>query len=311
MSYANTFEWVIGIVNAEDKYLTAERYGNKINAGGLALRQKQKWTVEFNDDESVFIRSYVGSYISVDRLGTVTCETRERGEDEKFMLEYAADGSARWAFRSRKYKYFLAGTGEGINCLAKRASDEDLSLWYTPFAMHPQVTIFSMLGKKFAIADSNHISLAGIKAWGPRALFTMEFTRGKYRFKTSDNRYLSKTGSLVSTQDEGTLFGMEIHLSEDKRLKGLAFKDNDGRYLSATGPSGTLRTNYKVLRKEEFFRLEECHPQVIIVGNGGKTASVGMEVMLKIIRVPTQSEIFQVSILCNLINKCGFNFEWL
>lgn len=311
MSYANTFEWVIGIVNAEDKYLTAERYGNKINAGGLALRQKQKWTVEFNDDESVFIRSYVGSYISVDRLGTVTCETRERGDDEKFMLEYAADGSARWAFRSRKHKYFLAGTGEGINCLAKRASDEDLSLWYTPFAMHPQVTIFSMLGKKFAIADSNHISLAGIKAWGPRALFTMEFTRGKYRFKTSDNRYLSKTGSLVSTQDEDTLFGMEIHLSEDKRLKGLAFKDNDGRYLSATGPSGTLRTNYKVLRKEEFFRLEECHPQVSIVGNGGKTASVGMEVMLKIIRVPTQSEIFQVSILCNLINKCGFNFDWL
>ena len=297
MSRGNSFEWVIGLVNPEGKYLTAERYGNRINAGGLALRRKQKWTVEFNDDETVYIRSFAGHYISVDRLGTVTCENPERGEDEKFVLEYATDGSARWAFRSHKYRYFLSGTGEGVNCLAKQASGEDLSLWYTPFAMHPQVTVFSMLGKKFAIADSENVRLLGNKAWGPEALFTMEFTQGKYRFKTVNNRYLSKDGSLVTTRGEESLFGIEIHLSEDKRLKGLAFKDNEDRYLSATGPSGILKTNYKVLRKDEFFRLEECHPQVVIVGKGGKTASVGMEVMLKIIQVPTKSEIFQVGFM--------------
>lgn len=295
MTSSNTFEWVIGIVNTEEKYLTAENYGNKISAGGAALRQKQRWTVEFQDDESIFIRSYARNYISVDRLGKVTCEAKTRGEDEKFILEYANDGSARWAFRSWKYKYFLSGTGDQINCLAKRASEADLSLWYTPFAMHPQVTLFSMLGKKYAIADSDQVRLIGVKAWGPKALFTMEFTCGKYRFKTANNRYLCKDGSLVDTRDDDTLFGIEIHLSEDKTLKGLAFKDNDDRYLSVTGPSGILKANYKVLRKEEFFRLQESHPQVIIVGSGGKTASVGMEVMLKkITQAPTKSEIFQL-----------------
>lgn len=291
----SSFEWVIGIVNVENKYLTAEGYGNKINAGGSALRRKQKWTVEFHDEETIYIRSYARNYISVNRLGTVTCEARERGEDEKFRLEYATDGSARWAFRSSKYKYFLSGTEDQINCLAKTASEEELSLWYTPFAMHPQVTLLSMLGKKYAIADHDHVRLLGIKAWGSQALLTMEFDRGKYRFKTTDNRYLSKDGSLVKTPGDDTLFGIEVHLSNDKSLKGLAFQDNDGRYLSATGPSGILKTKYKVLRKEEFFRLQECHLQVAIRGAGGKMASVGMEVMLKrMTQGPSKSEIFQV-----------------
>jgi fascin 1/2 len=293
----NSFEWVIGIFNAEDKYLTAEGYGNKINVAGSALRQKQKWTVEFHDDETIYIRSYVGNYISVDRIGTVTCGTKERGEDEQFFLEYATDGSARWAFRSCKYKYFLSGTEEQINCLAKTASEEELSLWYTPFAMHPQVTLFAMLGKKYAIADDNYIRVVGIKAWGPKALLTMEFSRGKYRFKTAGNRYLSKDGSLVESPSDDTLFAIEIHLSNDKSLKGLAFQDNDGRYLSATGPSGILKTTYKVLRKDEFFRLEECHPQVAIRGAKGKMASIGMEVMLKkLSHEPSRWEIFQVCI---------------
>lgn len=85
---------------------------------------------------------------------------------------------------------------------------------------------------------------------------------------------------------------MEIYLSEDKCLKGLVFKDNDGRYLLVIGFFGIFRINYKVLRKEEFFCLEECYLQVIIVGNGGKMVFVGMEVMLKIIWVLIQFEIF-------------------
>lgn len=55
------------------------------------------------------------------------------------------------------------------------------------------------------------------------------------------------------------LFGMEIYLSEDKCLKGLVFKDNDGRYLLVIGFFGIFRINYKVLCKEEFFCLEECY----------------------------------------------------
>lgn len=282
-------------MNVEEKYLTAEGYGNKINACGTALRQKQTWTVEFHEDETVYIRSYARYFISVDRLGTVTCDAKERGENEKFLLEYATDGSSRWAFRNKKHKYFLAGTEDKIDCLAKKATDEDLSLWYAPFAMHPQVTLFALMGKKFAIADSTNVCVTGSKAWGASALFTMEFHCGKYRFKTADNRYVCKDGSIVDTHDKDTLFGIEIHLSDDKSLKGLTFKDNEGRYLSTSGPSGKLRAHQKVLRKEALFLLQECHPQVTIVGTGGKIASVGLEVMLKNMpQGPTKSELFQV-----------------
>jgi fascin 1/2 len=306
MSSNNFFEWRIGIMNVEEKYLTAEGYGNRINACGTALRQKQTWSVEFHEDGTVYLRSYGRYFISVDRLGTVTCDAKERGENEEFQLEYATDGSARWAFRNKKRKYYLAGTGDKIDCLAKKASEEDLSLWYTPFAMHPQVTIFALLGRKYAIADASHVCISGTKAWGPRALFTVEFHCGKYRFKTADNRYLCKDGSIIDTYDQDTLFGIEIHLSEDQTLKGLTFKDNEGRFLSACGSSGILRAHQKNLRKEALFQLQECHPQVTIVGTGGKMASVGFEVMMKnITQGPTTSEIFQVCFHQYIVTKCS------
>lgn len=64
------------------------------------------------------------------------CEIRECGDDEKFMLEYVVDGLVCWVFRSRKYKYFLVGIGEGINCFVKRVLDEDLFFWYIFFVMY-------------------------------------------------------------------------------------------------------------------------------------------------------------------------------
>ncbi|XP_062585355.1 protein singed-like [Saccostrea cucullata] len=295
MSSENVFEWKVGLINVQEKYLTADGYGNKVNASGTALRQKQMWTIEFHEDETVYIRSYSRNYISVDRLGNVTCDAKERGEEQQFSLTYATDGSARWAFQNKKLKQFLAGMDEKIDCLAKKATEEDLSLWTVPFAMHPQVTLFAMFSKKFALADSKNVQIGGDKAWGAHALFTMEFYCGKYQIKTPDNRYLCKDGSLVQTHGKDTVFGIEIHQIDDRKFQGLAFKDNEGKFLSTSGPTGILKSFQKNLKREGLFRLQQSHPQVSIVGPGGKMATVGMEVMMKkLIQDPTNSEIFQL-----------------
>lgn len=305
MESENFFEWKIGIVNIEEKYLTAEGYGDKVNACGTSLRQKQTWTVEFHGDETVYIRSYARNFLSVDRLGTVTCAAAERGENEQFVVEYATDGSGRWAFRNKKQKHYLAGTQDKIDCLAKKASEEELSLWNTPFVLHPQLTLFSLAGKKFAIADKDGVKVSGTKAWGSHALFTLVYHCGKYRFITADNRSLCKDGTLVDTHDKDTLFGIEVHLSVDKALTGLAFKDNEGRFLSASSASGLLKAQQKQLKKETLFRFDLCHPQVSILGTEGKMAHVafGNEVMLKKQNnEPSTSEIFQVMLHVTVIS---------
>ena len=290
-------------MSMEDKYLTAEGYGNKINACGTALRQKQTWTIEFHDNDIVYIRSYARNFLSVDRLGSVTCESSERGDSEQFLVEVASDGSGRWAFRNKKQKHYLAGTQDKIDCLAKTAADEELSLWYTPFVVHPQLNLYSLGVKKYAVADTEGVRFSGIKGWGAQSLFTLEYYCGRYRIRTSDNRYLCKDGTIIDTHDKDTLFGIEIHSTQEKTLKGLTLKDNEGRFLSAPNtPSGLFKSSQKVVKKEALFRFDSCYPQVIIIGTEGKRACVdfGNEVMLKKqAQEPSNSEIYQVYIYKN------------
>jgi fascin 1/2 len=92
----------VGLVNGQYKYLTAETFGFKINANGIAMKKKQQWTIEpyplddpsvlgnncddLADQEHVAIRSHMDCYLAVDSFGNVTCESRELHPGARFTV---------------------------------------------------------------------------------------------------------------------------------------------------------------------------------------------------------------------------------
>lgn len=93
----------VGLVNGQHKYLTAETFGFKINANGVAMKKKQQWTIEpypldgtvtpaqvqaddLVDQEHVAIKSHLDCYLAVDSFGNVTCESRERHPGARFTV---------------------------------------------------------------------------------------------------------------------------------------------------------------------------------------------------------------------------------
>lgn len=101
----------VGLVNGQHKYLTAETFGYKINANGIALKKKQLWSLEAfplltngtngsavnfedsNELENVAIKSHLGRYLAVDNFGNVTCESQDRTEGTRFTINICAISS--------------------------------------------------------------------------------------------------------------------------------------------------------------------------------------------------------------------------
>ncbi|KAK3108269.1 hypothetical protein FSP39_004590 [Pinctada imbricata] len=288
-------EWKVGLQNPAEKFLTAEPVGHRVNAAGIGLKQRQTWTLEMSADDTVYLKSYLGYYLSADKFGNVTCDKKNATETEKFKLEYAKDGSGRWSFRHAQFEYFLGGNGETVQCLARAASDTEMSIWHAPVAMHPQITLYNVNRKRYVVMENGALHCNSDAPWGPNALITLEFFCGKYRFKTADNHYLSNDGTLLESHGKDTQFTLELKFGRESDLRGIAFKDINGKYLTAIGASALVKTRNKSVSKDELFRMDECHPQIVIQSQKGKFASIrnGLEVMVNAIE-ETNKEIFQV-----------------
>jgi len=101
----------VGLVNGQYKYLTAETFGHKVNANGIALKKKQLWTIEpfpveaangkkpsgspparqssveeVDELENVAIKSHLNCYLAVDSFGNVTCDSAEKTENCRFTI---------------------------------------------------------------------------------------------------------------------------------------------------------------------------------------------------------------------------------
>lgn len=135
----NGLKWVVGLLNSRYKYLTAETFGCKVNANGVALKKKQLWMLEpFGGDaeeEAVCLKSHLGKYLAVDNFGNVTCDSEEKEPGAKFRVIVNDDG--RWAFKNAVRGYFLGASDDKLVCSAKAPTEGEH--WTVHLAARPQV----------------------------------------------------------------------------------------------------------------------------------------------------------------------------
>lgn len=263
----------LGLVNHQNKYLTAEPFGFKLNASATLMRAKQHWTLEADTkaDNIVFIKSHLGRYLASDKRGNVTCSSEEKGESERFRL---GEKDGLWFFQSMEHNYYLGGTEENILCYEKQPGPSEL--WTGRLAVHPQVSIRNANRKRYVHLDTKGDPEGCLQCdepipWGEDALITLEYCDKKYAVRTCDNRYLQSDGTLVARPSAKTMFTLQLCTGT---LSGMALKDCSGKYLTAIGHNAVLKVKNKNITKDEIFTIEDSHPQVFITAHNGKRASI-------------------------------------
>ena len=203
MSYG-VAKWNIGLMNCDGKYLTAENFGFKVNATGNTLRKKQKWIIEQDNDEFVYLLSPLNCYLSTDKYGKLSCDKQTSDNDCKFYLE--SNNNGKLAFKSVVHGYYFGGTGDKLHCFSKTPE-----WWIVHLAIHPQINFRHALRKRYARMEDDEIHVDEIIPWGCDCLITIEFRDEKYAIRTSNGMYLNRDGKLVPLPSEDTLFNIEFH----------------------------------------------------------------------------------------------------
>lgn len=280
-----------GLINYENRYLTAEAFGFKLNASGNSMKKKQIWTLEQDEDgQAVFLRSHLGRYLGSDKDGKISCGAEVPDADCRFLIVPQSDG--RWALLSEPHQRFFGGSADYLSCFALTIGEQEL--WAVHLALHPQASLLSVARKRYAhlAASEGEISVDSNIPWGVDSLVTLVYIDGKYNLKTCDSRFLNNDGKLVKESSNSTSFTLEL------RSGKLAFKDCDGKYLSPAGPTGTLRSGKgNKPTKDDLFDLEESHPQVVFQSANKRYISVKQGVSVSANQdAETDMETFQMEI---------------
>uniref|UniRef100_A0A8C6T4M3 Fascin n=1 Tax=Neogobius melanostomus TaxID=47308 RepID=A0A8C6T4M3_9GOBI len=267
-----------GLINYENRYLTAEAFSFKVNASGHSMKKKQIWTLEQDeqDGQAVFLRSHLLRYLGSDKDGKISCGAEKPDVDCRFLIVPQSDG--RWALQSETYKRYFGGSADYLSCFAQVIGEQEL--WAVHLALHPQASLLSVARKRYQ------------HPLGVDSLVTLVYVDGKYSLKTCDSRFLSNDGKLVKESSNSTSFTLELKSGK------LAFKDCEGKYLSPVGPTGTLRSGRcSKLGKDEMFDLEESHPQVVFQAANKRYVSVKQGVSISANQdAETDMETFQMEI---------------
>lgn len=279
----------VGLLNCKDKYLTAESFG-KLNITGKALKPKQLWTLEHDrsDEKVIYLKSPLqeAMYVTTDKYGNV-CLVDEKRDDTKFMVEYGTgEYSGRWLFRNVCHGTLLGtGAADAVTCFKgcksggkHDAAPDAMECWTPQLYIHPQVNIRNVNRKRYAHLCDDQLQCSEIIPWGHDALIMLEFVKGKYALRTSDNRYLKCDGSLSDDLSEESKYTLEIRSGKDA---GLAFKDSEQRYLTCVGSTATMKSRNKTISKDELFIIEDSHPQVVFLSEAGKKVSVKQGILFR------------------------------
>lgn len=294
--YGDELPYKVGLINYQNKYLTAEKFGFKVNASGIALKQKQLWNLELKSDFAV-LRSCYKRYLAADKNGNVTCDSEEPGSDAEFTIETQQNG--KWAFKSRAFNYYLGGTADALRCSGRDCNEE--VQWSVQLAIHPQINLKGVQNNRYAHLDNGRLKVNEVIPWGSDATITLcynqwEENKPPYHLKASNQKYLDHTsGDLVDSIGPNTALVLEFYQGQ------VAFRNEDGCYLAASGVR-ELKTKGKMKTTpgpDELFHIQDSAPQGVFHSlAGGKKKLVshrqGVDVSAITCDDPEDREIFQL-----------------
>jgi len=286
-----------GLVNPDGKYLTAESFGFKINANGLALRKKQMWTFEQEAGSNLgYLKSPQGRYVVADKNGNIRCDGEEKEDDAKFEIEVVKDGS--WGIKSH-FGHYLVGNGDMVNCPTRKL--EDRAKWAVHLSLHPQVNLRSISRKRFVRMDNDEMHADEDVPWGSDAVLTLRFLGARYALQASNGKFLNRNGKLVEKSNDDCELVLEFHDNF------VAFKDKEGKYLIPYGPKGKIQSGKATLTasKDELYQMGTSHAQVRLVSHNGKNVSIKQGVDVTANQLEAEdTEIFQMEYTSD--NKVAF-----
>ena len=284
---AGTLKWTFGLINSAGKYLTAEKFQSTVNCNGVTMKKKQIWTLEQVEGSVIALKSSFGKYLTADSSGKLGAGGEEIGGDEKFTFETQADGKV--AIKNVTHGRYISGSGDQLSCYAQVIDAQNL---YTiHLAMHPQINLRNVNRKTYVHLQDGELRCNEEIPWGYDAMLILEFYDGKYALRAADTKYLSRTGQLVEEVNRDSVFTLIFRDAQ------VAFKDCNGKYLTAVGATGSMMSRKESIGKDELFTLEDSHPQVRLIASNGKYVSTRDKVTGEVRAnqgEATDAEIFQM-----------------
>ncbi|XP_039200225.1 fascin-like isoform X2 [Crotalus tigris] len=263
-----TYSLEFGLVNAANRYLTAEPFRFQVAATGKQLKPRQVWVLQFVTPhgagaagpgegavQKVHLISALKRYLAADPNGKVTCDQDKPGPQTFFLLHQYPDGKV--SLQNEQSKRYLGGAEDNVTCFAQASSETEK--WTLHLAIHPNVAIYNPNRKRYVRFDEKAEVLRCDRdmPWGAESVITIyyDFKVKKYGLRNGTGKLLASNGSLVSDITAQTMYSLEVH-------GGLvAFRDDEGKYL--TGREGSMKT-LKMDRpgRDELFSVEASPAQV-------------------------------------------------
>ncbi|KAF7245348.1 Fascin [Varanus komodoensis] len=257
-----------GLVNAANRYLTAESFRFQVAATGKQLKPRQVWVLQFvsphgagaagpgeGAGQKLHLISALKRYLAADANGKVTCDQDKPGPQTFFLLHQYPDGKV--SLQNEQSKRYLGGAEDNVTCFAQAATETEK--WTLHLAVHPNVAMFSPNRKRYVRCDEK----AGVLRcdrdvpWGAESVITIyyDFRVKKYGLRNGAGKLLASNGSLVPEVTPQSLYSLEVS-------GGLvALRDDEGKYL--TGREGSMKTiKMDKPGRDELFSMESSPAQV-------------------------------------------------
>uniref|UniRef100_A0A670HS48 Fascin-like domain-containing protein n=1 Tax=Podarcis muralis TaxID=64176 RepID=A0A670HS48_PODMU len=248
-----TYSLEFGLVNAANRYLTAEPFRFQVAATGKQLKPRQLWVLQFvspqgagaagpgeGAGQKLHLISALKRYLAADANGKVTCDQDKPGPQTFFLLHQYPDGKV--SLQNEQSKRYLGGAEENVTCFAQAATETEK--WTLHLAVHPNVAMYNPNRKRYVRCDDKTGVLRCDRdmPWGAESVITIYY----------DFRVQILFPDHVTPQ---TLYSLEVH-------GGLvALRDEEGKYL--TGREGSMRTvKMDKPGREELFSMESSPAQV-------------------------------------------------